>query len=81
MLRALARMGLVYEPEFTDEMIDELGCRDSIELHDLVGLGPSHGEAVRVLAGGGIMTLCEALGMDDDNARAVQHALSDREVA
>lgn len=79
MLRALARMGLVYEPDFTAEMMDSLGTADQPELFALVGFGPDRDVSVDSLATFGWPALCAALGVSDDVAEAT-HAMLTGEV-
>lgn len=74
MLRALARMGFVYEPDFTAEMMDSLGTADQPELFALVGFGPDRDLAVESLASYGWPVLCAALNVSDDVATAT-HAM------
>lgn len=74
MLRALARMGLVYEPEFSAEMMTSLGVADQPELFQLVGFGPNPDVAVESLATYGWPVLCEALDVSAEVAEAT-HAM------
>jgi hypothetical protein len=73
-LRALARLGLVYEPDFTEEMMDALHVGDQPELFALVGFGPPDRDAAHALADYGWPLLCEALGVSDE-IRDTTHAM------
>ena len=74
MLRALARMGLVYEPDFTAEMMASLGAADQPELFALVGFGPRSDVAAHSLASYGWPVLCAALVVSSEIAEAT-HAM------
>lgn len=75
MLRALGRLGLVYEPDFTSEMITELACKDSVELHELIGLGPSHERAEKHLMDGGMLLLLDVFDVTDETRLGVEAAM------
>lgn len=74
MLRALARMGFVYEPDFTAEMMESLGADDQPGLFAIVGFGPDRDVSVESLASYGWPALCKALNVSDDVAEAT-HAM------
>lgn len=74
MLRALARMGLVYEPDFSEEMMDALHVGDQPELFALVGFGPPDRHAAGALASYGWPLLCTVLGVSDE-IREETHAM------
>lgn len=76
MLRALERLGLVYEPDFSSEMITELACKDSVELHEMVGLGPSHERAeAHMQDGGGMLLLLDVFNVTDETRSAIEAAM------
>lgn len=65
----------MYEPDFTSEMLAELACKDSVELHDLVGLGPSHERAETHLHDGGLLLLLDVFDVTDETRRAIASAI------
>jgi hypothetical protein len=73
-LRALAAQGLVYEPDFTREMMDALGTPDQEALFGRVGFGPNREVAVESLASFGWPVRCIALAVPDE-VREATHAM------
>lgn len=66
----------MYEPDFSSEAIAELACSDSVELHQLVGLGPDHERAEEALRDGGILLLLEVFNVTPETRLEIEAAMA-----